>query len=154
VIALISLVPAPHRIRSEGVVWLPEEAHVRAGADGFVREVLVRPGTHVDVGAALVETYEPVIASRIAVMQARIEELEAKLDAERFTERVQADLTREELARDAAAYERITQRSAALIARSAVNGVFMIAEPDDLDGRFVKQGQLIGYVTQEAKRIV
>ena len=36
VVCLLFLVPAPNWTRTEGVIWVPEEAQVRSGAEGFV----------------------------------------------------------------------------------------------------------------------
>jgi putative peptide zinc metalloprotease protein len=37
---LLFVVPAPSWTRTEGVIWVPEEAQVRAGADGFIERLL------------------------------------------------------------------------------------------------------------------
>jgi putative peptide zinc metalloprotease protein len=111
-VVLLFAVPVPLRIQAEGVVWLPEEAIVRAGADGFVRGALVRAGTRVEAGVALVESHDSVVAAQVRVLEARMDELEAKLDAQIFTERVQAELTRRELAREEANYRRALERAA------------------------------------------
>jgi hypothetical protein len=41
VVCLLFLVPAPNWTRTEGVIWVPEEAQVRSGAEGFVTSLLV-----------------------------------------------------------------------------------------------------------------
>jgi putative peptide zinc metalloprotease protein len=136
------------------VVWLPEEANVRAGADGFIRSVLAKPGADVDAGAVLVDSHDPLVMAQLAIAEARVAELEARLDQQRFTERVQAELTRQELEREAAGRDRILERVEQLTARSAVRGRFVLARADDLPGRFLRKGELIGYVTQEGLAIV
>ena len=154
VLAFVCLVPIPLRIQTEGVVWLPEEANVRAGADGFVRGVLVKTGTRVEPDTALIETYDPVVAAQLRVLEARLTELEAKLDMQKFSERVQAELTRHELARELAGYERMLERAGQLVARSAVGGTVVIGQPHDMPGRFFRKGQSLGYVTQDGRRVV
>jgi putative peptide zinc metalloprotease protein len=154
VAVVVLVVPAPSRIVAEGVVWLPEEANVRAGADGFVRAVLASPGSEVRAGAPLVESHDPQLFAQLAVLEARIAELEARLDQQRFAERVQADITRQELAREQAALDRVLERIENLHARSAVQGRFVLARADDLPGRFLRKGELIGYVTQEGRSLV
>ena len=50
--SIIAFVPLPSSMVVEGVVWLPEHAHVRAASDGKVDTVWVRSGQRVDaVGA-------------------------------------------------------------------------------------------------------
>src|SRR5258706_664089 len=144
----------PHRLIGEGVVWLPDEANVRAGADGFVRTVAVAPGTSVDPGMPLVESRDPQLRAQLGVSEARIDELDARLDVQRFSERVQAELTRQDLERERASRDRLLERIEQLTARSAVSGRFVLARADDLPGRFLRKGELIGYVTQQGRSIV
>jgi putative peptide zinc metalloprotease protein len=49
-------VPMPLRTHAEGVVWVPENAEVRAAADGFVERLLVRPDAVVSAGDLLLST--------------------------------------------------------------------------------------------------
>lgn len=152
--AVLVLVPMPMRVQTEGVVWLPEEAQVRAEANGFVRAVLERPGAEVVTGTPLVESHDPVIAAQIAVAESRVLELEAKLDAQRFADRVQAALTRQDLERERAAYERLLERSDQLVSRSGAAGRFVIDRPEDFPGRFVRKGEVLGYVSQDRLAVV
>jgi putative peptide zinc metalloprotease protein len=153
-LVLLIAMPAPSRVITEGVVWLPEEANVRAGADGFIHTVHASPGSEVKAGMLLVESHDPLILAQLAVAEARVAELEARLDQQRFAERVQAEITRQELARELAARDRTLERVEQLTARSAVAGKFVLARADDLPGRFLRKGELIGYVTQEGRGIV
>src|SRR3546814_49534 len=38
---LLFAIPAPHHLNAQGVVWLPDQAHIRAGTSGFVTRVAV-----------------------------------------------------------------------------------------------------------------
>src|SRR3546814_18428138 len=53
---LLFAIPAPHHLNAQGVVWLPDQAHIRAGTSGFVTRVAVPEGTIVAPGELLVET--------------------------------------------------------------------------------------------------
>ena len=87
------LIPAPFYTTTEGVVWLPENAVVRAGTDGFVRALLVEPGKIVTAGEALVESEEPTFKAELEILRARVAELETRLATERFADRVRAEIT-------------------------------------------------------------
>lgn len=154
VVAFVLLVPVPLRTQTEGVVWLPDEAQVRAGANGFIRAVLVPPGAALEPGTPLVRAEDPALAAQIAISEARLAEFEARLDGQRFEDRVQAGITRQDIARESAALARLHERAGQLVARSAASGRFVIDRPDDLPGRFMRKGDLIGYVTQEARTLV
>ena len=151
---LLFAVPAPMRLMVEGVVWLPEEANVRAGADGFVADVLVPPGTVVEAGQPLVTTYDPALSAELEASAGRLEELQATLNVHRFEDRVAAELTRDEIRRERAIYQRLNESSEKLVARSAVPGRYVVDRAVDLPGRFYKKGDALGYVIQDNTNIV
>jgi putative peptide zinc metalloprotease protein len=136
------------------VVWLPETAIVRAGVDGFVSRLLVEPGRVVDVGEALVESEDPSLDAQLKSSDGRVRELEAQLASERFTDRVQAEITSTELRQARAELQDESTRVERLVARSKAQGVFAIPTPQDLEGRFVREGQALGYVLPPGSRII
>src|SRR5262249_37355450 len=71
-------VPMPYHSHAEGVLWLPEEAMVRAGANGFLGEVLVAQGTHVAQGDPLIESRDPALAAYLRRGEAKVAELQAE----------------------------------------------------------------------------
>ncbi|NML48047.1 hypothetical protein HHL11_30140 [Ramlibacter sp. G-1-2-2] len=154
VVVIVLAVPMPLRTRTEGVVWLPDEAQVRAGASGFVRKVMLAPGARLVPGTALVQTEDPALAQQIVLSQAKLEEYQARLDSQLFDDRVQAEITRQDIARESAALARLQERNAQLVVRSAATGRFVIDRPEDLPGRFLRKGELIGYVAQDARTLV
>jgi putative peptide zinc metalloprotease protein len=151
---VLCFLPAPFQTTTEGVIWLPENAVVRAGTDGFVRALLVEPGTIVTVGEPLVESEEPTLKAELEVLRARIAELDARLAAERIADRARAEITATELGQVRAELATTASRADRLIARSECDGAFAIAKPQDLPGRFLREGQSIGYVLPPGSRIV
>jgi putative peptide zinc metalloprotease protein len=143
---LTLLVPLPSRTRAEGVVWAPEGAEIRAGADGFVLQVLARPDTLLKPGQPLLLTRDPSLEAQVAVLEAQLQELRARHHAERGRERVKARITAEEIETTVKALGYARQRVGEMVVRSPTAGVFVISQPHDLPGRFVRQGELIGYV--------
>jgi putative peptide zinc metalloprotease protein len=140
------LVPFPLHTSAEGVIWLPETARVRAGADGFVQKVAVRPGERVNVGAVLVESDEPLLKTQIEIDRHKVQQLELKWASERFVDRVKAEVTRNELGQEKANLERDLERGRRLTARSLGDGILDVPQMDDLPGRFFHEGDVIGYV--------
>jgi putative peptide zinc metalloprotease protein len=154
VAVVLCLIPAPSHTTTEGVVWLPEHAIVRAGTDGFVRALLVAPGSMVTAGEALVESEEPTLNAELAILRARVDELQTRLAAERFADRVRAEITSTELGQARAELAIAGGRAERLIVRSRSEGTFAVMKPQDLPGRFLRQGQQIGYVLPPGSRIV
>ncbi|HEY6967053.1 MAG TPA: hypothetical protein VI229_06250 [Burkholderiales bacterium] len=145
---LLFVVPAPSWTRTEGVIWVPEEAQVRAGAEGFVERLLVPVDSEVRRGEPLVQAEEPFLATRVAVLEAQLEELLAKYDAMLPTDRVQAQMVRDQIVAAEANLRRARERQAALIYRSTASGRFVVPNAADLPGRFINKGQLVGYVVE------
>ena len=146
---LALLLPLPSRTRAEGVVWPPEGAEVRARVDGFVIEVLAAPGTVLERGEPLILTRDPSLGTHVAVLKAQLRELRAQHHAERGRERVKARITSEEIETTLAELKYAEERVGEMVLKSPAPGVFVIAQSNDLSGRFVRQGELIGYVLGE-----
>ena len=147
-------IPAPSHTTTEGVIWLPENAIVRAGTDGFVRALMVEPGRIVTSGEKLVESEEPALKAELEILRARVAELETRLATERFTDRVRAEITSTELGQARAELATATDRAERLIVRSRSDGTFAVMKAQDLPGRFLREGQQIGYVLATGSRIV
>ncbi|KQQ94886.1 biotin/lipoyl-binding protein [Massilia sp. Leaf139] len=145
---LLGVVPAPLLTRAEGVVWLPDEAMLRAGVDGYVREWLVAPGTRVAPGTAVLQLDDPQLEAELAVARARAREAAARYQAVQFTEPVQADLARQQLAQEERVLARIAERYARLTVHSRSGGVLTVPNAQDMPGRYFKQGEMLGYTLE------
>ena len=143
---LVGVVPAPFRSRAEGVVWIPDEAFVRAGTEGFVAHVVVRPGARVRPGDVLIECVDPALAANAQVLAGRVRELEARYAEQRVADLVKALIVEEELRYARQSLTRARERLAALVIRSRAEGTFVLPQVEDLPGRFVKQGEVLAHV--------
>lgn len=150
---ILGLVPFPLHTLTEGVIWLPDNAILRAGTDGFVRRLLVDPGTFVRAGDALIETEEPQLRAAIETLQWRVVELQSVLDATRFSDRARAKVAGIELASAQSEAIREQERASHLIATSGAEGTFVLAKSEDLPGRFYREGEVLGYVTPGSSNI-
>jgi putative peptide zinc metalloprotease protein len=143
---LLGWVPLPLRTLAEGVIWIPEHAHVRAGADGLVEQIVAQPGAQVRRGDVLMLSRDPQLATRAKVLEFRLEELQTRYAAQWLEDPRQAEIIKEEIShveeRLAHARERVTE----LIIRSRADGTFVVPQAENLPGRFVQQGARLAYV--------
>jgi putative peptide zinc metalloprotease protein len=146
IITVIAVVPVPLSTTTEGVVWIPEKAFVRAGTDGFVESVLVEPGNRVRKGSPLIQCSDPLLPAQIKVLESKVRELEAFYDTQVLSERVKAEMTEEEIKRVRAELDDARQRVGELTIRSGADGIFVVPMAQDFPGRFAKRGELLGYV--------
>src|SRR4029077_8887310 len=144
-VIMLAIFPFPLHTVSEGVVWLPDDAILRAGTDGFVRRLLVPPDTIVRAGDALIETQEPQLEANVETLTWRVEELQSALDAARFRDRPGAEVAAIDLASAKSELARQDERARHLVARSEADGTFVLAKSEDMPGRFFRQGEVLGY---------
>ncbi len=141
--------PVPLVTYAQGVTWLPDRAKVRVGADGFVTRVLVEPNSLVTKGAALFEMADPFLETELILLEGKLAELRARYEALQHGEKqVQAQMLREDMATVEADLARAQQRQRALRLRSPADGIFSVEQPEDLPGRYLRQGDLLGYVIE------
>jgi putative peptide zinc metalloprotease protein len=146
VLGLLFVVPVPSWTRAQGVVWVPEEAQVRAGTEGFVERVLAPVDSRVARGQPLLKAADPFLETRVALLRAQLQELSAQYDALVREDRVQAAMVREEMSSVTANLQRAREREAELTIRSPSEGRFVAPSAADLPGRFLAKGQLVAYV--------
>ncbi len=138
--------PVPYWTRTEGVVWLPEGAQIRAAAAGEITTMHVRPEAYVERHGALFDTSDPFLDAELAVLTARRTELHARYDAVSYTNRAEADLLSEEIEALEAELTQVEERRRGLRVQSPGTGTFIAPHHDRLKGRFLRQGDLVGYV--------
>lgn len=152
--ALLSLVPVSLSSRVEGVVWVADQGLLHSGADGFVEELLVPSGTPVSANTPLLRLRALALEAQIEKLEARRRELEVRGAAERIEHRVQLPLTEAERMAIDAELALLREQQASLVVRSASAGLFVLPDAHRFLGRFVRQGELIGYVINRQQLLV
>ena len=80
--------------------------------------------------------------------------MSARHRIEKLNDPVQASVIKEQIIAKQAELDRESEREAQLVVRSASDGVFVLRLASDLPGRFVRQGEPIGFVLNRASMIV
>lgn len=149
-LAVLFILPIPLSTRTEGVMWVPENSFVRARTEGFVDRLAAIPGNRVQPGDTLIDCSEPLLPSRIRVLSSKLEELQALYNSQILTDRVKAQITQEEMDHVQSELRDAQQRETELTVYSAAAGTFLVPDPQDLPGRFVRRGEVLGYVVEPA----
>lgn len=153
-LGLLFIVPFPSWTNAEGVVWIGEDHLVRAGVQGFIREVAAIPGSPVNKGDVLLFCDNPDLSTERDVYVARLAELRTKIAMATVNDRVQRNILLEEIRHVEAALARVQEMVDLLTIRSTRDGVFILPNPQDLPGRFVQRGGLVGYVLDDEPPLV
>jgi putative peptide zinc metalloprotease protein len=147
------MVPVPLRTQAEGVVWLPDQALVRAGVNGYFQRWLVEPGSQVRRGTPLFMMEDALLNTELAVARSKVAEAQARYNTEQFADSVQASLMHQQLEYDKRALERISERHARLIISSEIDGVLTVPNSKDMEGKYFKKGELMGYLLDRQQLI-
>jgi putative peptide zinc metalloprotease protein len=151
--AVATLVPVPHRSLADGVVWLPEQAQLRAGTDGFVTHWLTPPGVPVAQSQPILQLDEPLANVHVHALAARRDTLRRTRHAA-VLDRLRVLQIDEEIATVEEKLSVARARLGETVLRSPSDGVLLSAAGGDLPGRFVRQGDILGYVVAHRRPIV
>ncbi len=146
VFLLLFALPVPYATVAEGVVWVPDEAVLRSGAEGFVQRLLVPPGEQVAVGQRLIALEDPIASAQVEVRRAELAVLRNRFTAVNLIDRVQTRLIQEQVLRAEGNLARAEQHVRDLMVVAARNGRFVVPDARKLEGKFVKKGEVLGYV--------
>lgn len=147
----ILVIPFPSFTLAEGVVRPPEEAHLRAGTDGVITKLLAIPDREVALGTPLVQLEDPLLKARVKILQSKLRGLNVQYHGYWFENHVQAEIVKEEMAAISADLKNARDKERATVIRSPKAGKLLIPIPADQPGRFVRHGELIGYIIDDSK---
>ena len=148
-VALVGLMPVPAYTLSEGVVWQPDEVRLRVEHDGFVESLMVENHQQVTVGTPLLTLQDPFLQSEARRAEARVQELKARYRAGRANNQIQAGIVSEELQIAESELRFITEKASTMSVEAFKNGQLVLLEADDLPGRFLRKGDLLGYIIDD-----
>jgi len=154
VLAVVALVPLPDRSVVPALVAMPEAAEVRAGVDGFVAEVSVDAPDGVASGTVLMRLDDPALEiDRRRAENARQGAL-ARLFASLRSDPALAREAEQEFARAQAELARIDERIALQRVRAGSGGRIEWIRPQDMPGRWVREGEVVGHLGDAARPVL
>ncbi len=139
-------VPMPFYSLHQAVVWLPDEAIVRAEVPGHVARVHCAPGERVATGAPLLDLQNLPLSAEHASASAGLAQAHAQLRRAEVDDRGRVAPLRAELASREARLAETGRRDAALSLHAAVAGRWTPSAPTALEGRWFKRGEVVGWL--------
>ncbi|MCZ6829747.1 MAG: hypothetical protein O7F73_09200 [Gammaproteobacteria bacterium] len=146
--SVVCFLPMPFWTRVDGVIWMPDHAEVRAGVAGNILQVLATPGEYVDADTELFRSEDPFVLHRVQILIAQEKELKSRYQAALSTDRVQVDIIAEELENKRTELTQAREQLGKQVATAPAAGTFIVPAAQDFPDRYVKQGQLLGYVAR------
>jgi putative peptide zinc metalloprotease protein len=146
VLGFLGLVPLPFYSVHQGVIWLPDEALVRAEAAGQISAVQAAAGGTVARGEPILKINNLPLQAELTQAAAALAQTEATLRRAEVAEPAKAIPLRTELAARQSRYDEARARVAALDVSANTAGRWVPDAPTELTGRSVKRGELLGYL--------
>lgn len=146
VVGLIGFAPLPERRVIAGVVWMPDKAQIKTQSEGFVERVLTSNGQLVGAGDGAIQMRDPTAVTQLQKLQSKREGLQAAVSQTMMTDlgksrQLQYEL--EQLNRQIAVE---SEKLNDLVVRADAPGKVYVKEAKDIEGRFFKRGETVGYV--------
>jgi len=153
-LGILFLVPIPHRVATQGVVWLPRDAIIRAKGAGVVETVHARHGQDIIAGDLLLRMSAPERVQALRQHEARITRLESEYSASLINDRSAAVGLREALEDARRARDDAAARIEDLTLQAGLAGTLDLPTSEDMAGRFLREGEAVGYILPDGQRAV
>jgi putative peptide zinc metalloprotease protein len=142
----LTVIPMPSKTVAEGVVWLPEEAQLRAGTDGFVVSLIAHDGERVQPGQLIASLEDPPLVVRHQNLQSQYDNLRTQYYETLMSDPLKAQHAEQAMQKIGPELARVEERLSQLEVRAQVAGILVMPRQADLPGTFLKRGDLLGYV--------
>jgi len=147
-IVLLSVLSLPlsHSTYAEGMISLPEDAFIRAGADGIVTSVHLEDGDPIEKDGMILKLENLALEARLDSLLARLEESRARQQEAFLKDRTQADILKVKIAALEADLEDVQGQLNSLVIAGGKAGIVSLPMASDLPGRYVQRGDVIGHI--------
>lgn len=148
-VVFVFYVPIPQTTKAQGVLWLPQDAAVRAESSGLVEKVLVKDGGQVEVGQVLLSLVNPEIVAKLQAKMADYKEYKVRYQQAWAQDQAQAQLFEEDLETINQEIRHLDLQVQNLLVKSKTAGTFKTTQQHQLEGSFVKQGDTLGVIMND-----
>ena len=153
-IAVFSLIPMPYNTFGKAVVWLPDSAIVRSASDCEVTKLLATPGSIVKAGDELFHCTNPELGTSISILQARLDEVNARSNGLGTHEQVEKLKLSAEANTIRSNFNRHQEKLKNQQIIAGATGVFVVTGQSQLLGRYFPQGEIAAYIVTPDSRTV
>lgn len=153
-LSIIFMFPFPSYTMSEGVVWLPENSQLKAESSGFSGSLLINLNGRIKKGITVVQLEDSFVDTKVKIQEAKLSELEANYRAEKFKDLVKAQITKEKITAVESELELAKKEMDSMLIKTKTHGHLLIPDADDLAGKYIKKGDMVGYVLDNSLPIV
>lgn len=145
-VLLLGVVPWPFATVAHGVIWVPEQAQIRAESGGFVTAFTAHDGDPVVAGQRVAVLSDPALQVEASRISQHIVQMETEQHRLMLSDPVGAADTSAQLQRLRSDLAAVEQRLAQLDIRAAVSGRLSMPQQADRAGSYVPKGGVMGHI--------
>ncbi|KAB2970693.1 PqqD family peptide modification chaperone [Zoogloea sp.] len=145
-VTLVVGLPLPFATVARGVVWIPEQARIRAGTDGFITAYGAPHGAAVEAGQMVLTLHDPRLDADALGLASQLEGLQADLHAAMQRDPVKVRDIEAGIQRVGVQLERVRELQGQLTVAAGVSGRLAMPRQADMEGGFAPRGTLLGHV--------
>lgn len=143
---VLFVLPIPLYTVAQGVVWPTDESRLVAAVDGFISELPIANGRRIPPETVVLRCEDPNLTIQVALLTGQLHELQARYQLSRVNDLAEAEMLKDEIAKAEAELTHAREQEHALLLHSRSGGLLHLFHQEDLPGRFVRRGTLLGYV--------
>lgn len=151
VFIVLFVLPVPMHTSAQGVVWVPEQAQVRAKSDGFIHAMHVKDGEFVQPNQVLMTLQDPKLITEHDRLQSQLAGLEVAQYQALLQNPSEANNINMQMEKIQAEIASIDEKIAGLQVISQSAGTFVMPYQDDFLETFVKKGKILAYVLDQSQ---
>ena len=153
IIVILFVVPFPFYSTQQAIVWLPEESIIRANESGQIQKIDFKTN-QIQENQILFQLSNPELVEKYELQKLQVEELDYKLrqaSLDDLSERKKLEYQKHGAVQQLQQYQyKIKQ----LEVNSTVAGKWFAKDAIELNQRYYKRGDIIGYVINQPAQIV
>ncbi len=154
IVLLFAVIPMPYYSLQQAVVWLPDEAIVRAQHEGHIQKSWIKAQQQLQANQPILQLDDQKLIIDWQMSKLNVEKLQDKLRQTNLEDLPQSNQIKYELEAAELKFEQITQQMQFLTPKSQISGRWIPAQHTQLEGNYVKRGDILGYViNQPAQRL-
>lgn len=145
ILSLLLVIPMPYQTYSQGVVYIPKDAIIRAPANGFIDKQLVETGSQVSFGQSIMTMSAPDLVAREKVLAAQVSEARLRYQAA-IDDRIQADILYQEVRFINNKLQEARERIQSLSINGTTDGELVVIDRSGIEGKYFQRGDVLGYI--------
>ncbi|MGP6087160.1 PqqD family peptide modification chaperone [Antarctobacter jejuensis] len=153
-VGALGFMPVPYRTVAQGIVYAPYEATIHATEIGEVARLIGTPGDRLAAGAPVLTIDDPLASARLEAAEADARKYRLRYEQALSESAYDVRLWRAQAAKAEQEADQMRDRLASMTLLAPREGLFVLPDAADLEGKFLMRGDVVGYIVDPQDLVV